>query len=59
MSQEEKDAKFRSLLVKQSQSAEKLMYILSSYFAKLVRDPLVNPKDIPDIAALVATLRNE
>lgn len=35
------------------------MLILSSYFAKLVRDPLVNPSDVPDLVALVATLRKE
>ena len=35
------------------------MYILPSYFAKLVRDEAVDKKDIPELAALVAILRKE
>lgn len=59
LSQEEKEAKIKKILEKQNQSAEKLLYILPSYFAKLVRDPQVDPKDIPELAALVAILRKE
>ena len=47
------------MLEKQEQAAEKLLYILPSYFAKLVRDPNVDKADIPDLAALVAILRQE
>jgi LETM1 and EF-hand domain-containing protein 1, mitochondrial len=39
LSKEEKDAKIRTILTRQQQSAEKLLYIFSNYFAKLVRDP--------------------
>lgn len=47
------------MLEKQKSAAEKLLYILPSYFAKLVRDPNVEKADISELSALVAILRQE
>ena len=47
------------MLKQQNDSAEKLLYIIPGYFAKLVRDDAVDKNDVSELAALVAILRKE